>query len=61
MLVATLTKRTAVGLTDYLAEKKVRVSYQHSEIHSIELIEIIQVLCGWANTRFGGRAWTYRR
>ena len=31
-------------LTDYLAENDVRVRYLHSEIHSIERIEIIQDL-----------------
>ena len=31
-------------LTDYLAENEVRVRYLHSEIHSIERIEIIQDL-----------------
>ena len=34
----------AEGLTDYLAENDVRVRYLHSEIHSIERIEIIQDL-----------------
>ena len=34
----------AEDLTDYLAENKVRVRYLHSEIHSIERIEIIQDL-----------------
>ena len=44
VLVTTLTKRMAEDLTDYLAENKVRVRYLHSEIHSIERIEIIQDL-----------------
>jgi len=34
----------AEDLTDYLSENKVRVRYLHSEIHSIERIEIIQDL-----------------
>ena len=34
----------AEDLTDYLAENEVRVRYLHSEIHSIERIEIIQDL-----------------
>ena len=42
--VTTLTKRMAEDLTDYLAENEVRVRYLHSEIHSIERIEIIQDL-----------------
>ena len=44
VLVTTLTKRMAEDLSDYLAENKVRVRYLHSEIHSIERIEIIQDL-----------------
>ena len=44
VLVTTLTKRMAEDLTDYLAENGVRVRYRHSEIHSIERIEIIQDL-----------------
>ena len=44
VLVTTLTKRMAEDLTDYLAENDVRVRYLHSEIHSIERIEIIQDL-----------------
>jgi len=44
VLVTTLTKRMAEDLTDFLSEKKVRVRYLHSEIHSIERIEIIQDL-----------------
>ena len=44
VLVTTLTKRMAEDLTDYLAENKVRVRYLHSEIHSLERIEIIQDL-----------------
>ena len=43
-LVTTLTKRMAEDLTDYLNEHGVRVRYLHSEIHSIERIEIIQDL-----------------
>jgi len=44
VLVTTLTKRMAEDLTDYLAEHGVRVRYLHSEIHSIERVEIIQDL-----------------
>ena len=44
VLVTTLTKRMAEDLTDYLAENGTRVRYLHSEIHSIERIEIIQDL-----------------
>ena len=44
VLITTLTKRMAEDLTDYLAENQVKVRYLHSEIHSIERIEIIQDL-----------------
>ena len=44
VIITTLTKRMAEDLTDYLAENGVRVRYLHSEIHSIERIEIIQDL-----------------
>ncbi len=44
VLITTLTKRMAEDLTDYLAEHGVKVRYLHSEIHSIERIEIIQDL-----------------
>jgi excinuclease ABC subunit B len=43
-LVTTLTKRMAEDLTEYLEEHGVRVRYLHSEIHSIERIEILQDL-----------------
>ncbi len=44
VLVTTLTKRMAEDLTDYLSENSIKVRYLHSEIHSIERIEIIQDL-----------------
>ena len=44
VLITTLTKRMAEDLTDFLSDNKVRVRYLHSEIHSIERIEIIQDL-----------------
>ncbi len=44
VLITTLTKRMAEDLTDYLSENSIRVRYLHSEIHSIERIEIIQDL-----------------
>ncbi|MBE9062452.1 excinuclease ABC subunit UvrB [cf. Phormidesmis sp. LEGE 11477] len=43
-LVTTLTKRMAEDLTEYFNEHGVRVRYLHSEVHSIERIEIIQDL-----------------
>ncbi|OUC12394.1 MAG: excinuclease ABC subunit B [Alkalinema sp. CACIAM 70d] len=44
VLVTTLTKRMAEDLTEYFQERGVRVRYLHSEINSIERIEIIQDL-----------------
>ena len=44
VLITTLTKRMAEDLTDFLSDNKIRVRYLHSEIHSIERIEIIQDL-----------------
>ncbi len=44
VLVTTLTKRMAEDLTEYLQDRGVRVRYLHSEINSIERIEILQEL-----------------
>jgi excinuclease ABC subunit B len=44
VLVTTLTKRMAEDLTEYLQERAIKVRYLHSEIQSIERIEIIQEL-----------------
>lgn len=44
VLVTTLTKRMAEDLTEYFQERGVRVRYLHSEINSIERIEILQGL-----------------
>ncbi len=43
-LVTTLTKRMAEDLTEYFQERGIRVRYLHSEINSIERIEILQDL-----------------
>ena len=43
-LITTLTKRMAEDLTEYCSERGVRVRYLHSEIRSIDRIEIIQAL-----------------
>jgi excinuclease ABC subunit B len=43
-LVTTLTKRMAEDLTEYLHENGVRVRYMHSDIETIERIEIIRDL-----------------
>jgi excinuclease ABC subunit B len=44
VLITTLTKRMAEDLTEYFQERAVRVRYLHSEIKSIERIEILQAL-----------------
>ncbi|MBI2752088.1 MAG: excinuclease ABC subunit UvrB [Betaproteobacteria bacterium] len=44
VLVTTLTKRMAEELTDYLAEHGVRVRYLHSEVDTVERVEIIRDL-----------------
>jgi excinuclease ABC subunit B len=44
VLVTTLTKRMAEQLTDYLAEHGVRVRYLHSEVDTVERVEIIRDL-----------------
>jgi excinuclease ABC subunit B len=44
VLITTLTKRMAEDLTEYFQERAVRVRYLHSEINSIERIEILQDL-----------------
>jgi excinuclease ABC subunit B len=43
-LVTTLTKRMAEDLADYLAETGVRVHYLHSEIETLERVEILRDL-----------------
>ncbi|MEA5510227.1 excinuclease ABC subunit UvrB [Crocosphaera sp. UHCC 0190] len=44
VLITTLTKRMAEDLTEYFQERDVKVQYLHSEIKSIERIEILQAL-----------------
>ncbi len=44
VLVTTLTKRMAEELTEYLAEHGVKVRYLHSEIETVERVEIIRDL-----------------
>ena len=44
VLVTTLTKRMAEDLTDYLGEHKVKVRYLHSDIDTVERVEIIRDL-----------------
>ena len=44
MLITTLTKKMAEDLTDYLTEAGIRVQYLHSDIDTIERIEILRDL-----------------
>lgn len=44
MLVTTLTKRMAEDLTEYLSENFLRVRYLHSDIDTVERVEIIRDL-----------------
>ena len=44
VLVTTLTKRMAEQLTEYLSEHKVKVRYLHSDIDTVERVEIIRDL-----------------
>ena len=44
ILVTTLTKKMAEDLTDYLSEQDVRVRYLHSDIDTVERVEIIRDL-----------------
>jgi excinuclease ABC subunit B len=44
VLITTLTKRMAEDLTDYLLEHDVRVKYLHSDVETVERVEIIRDL-----------------
>jgi excinuclease ABC subunit B len=44
VLVTTLTKRLAEDLTDYLSENGVKVRYLHSDVDTVERVEIIRDL-----------------
>jgi len=44
VLVTTLTKRMAEDLSEHLAELTIKVQYLHSEIHTIERVEILRDL-----------------
>ncbi len=44
VLVTTLTKRTSEDLTDYLRDLKIKVQYLHSEVETIERVEILRSL-----------------
>src|SRR4029078_3223013 len=42
VLVTTLTKRMAEDLTEYMHEQGIRVRYMHSDVETLERIEIIR-------------------
>lgn len=44
VLVTTLTKKMSENLTDYLAENKVKVRYLHSDVETLERMEILRDL-----------------
>ncbi|NEL81405.1 MAG: excinuclease ABC subunit B, partial [Xanthomonas perforans] len=44
VLVTTLTKRMSENLTEYLGEHGIRVRYLHSDIDTVERVEIIRDL-----------------
>lgn len=44
VLVTTLTKRMAEDLTEYLSELKIRVRYMHSDVDTLERIELVRDL-----------------
>ena len=44
VLVTTLTKRMSENLTDYLSEHQIKVRYLHSDIETVERVEIIRDL-----------------
>jgi excinuclease ABC subunit B len=66
VLITTLTKRMAEQLTDYLSDNGVKVRYLHSDVDTVERVEIIRdlrwalLMCWWASTCCA-RAWTSRR
>ena len=44
VLVTTLTKKMAESLTEYLKERRIKVRYMHSDVDTLERIDIIQGL-----------------
>jgi len=44
MLITTLTKRSSEELTEYLIENGVKVQYLHSDIDTLERLEILKEL-----------------
>jgi excinuclease ABC subunit B len=48
VLITTLTKRMAEQLTDYLSDNGVKVRYLHSDVDTVERVEIIARPAAWA-------------
>jgi excinuclease ABC subunit B len=44
MLITTITKRSSEELTDYLLENGISVKYLHSEVETLERLEILKEL-----------------
>lgn len=68
VLVTTLTKRMAEDLTDFLMEHDIRVRYLHSDIDTVERVEIFGICgggasltCWWASICSGRGGWICRR
>lgn len=47
MLITTLTKRSSEELTEYLIENGIKVQYLHSEVDTLERLEILKELREW--------------
>ena len=47
MLITTLTKRSSEELTEYLRENGIKVQYLHSEVDTLERLEILKSLREW--------------
>ena len=47
MLITTITKRSSEELTDYLLDNWIKVKYLHSEIDTLERLEILKELREW--------------
>lgn len=66
VLVTTLTKRMAEDLTDFLSDNGVKVRYLHSDIDTVERVEIIRdlragVLMCWLASTFCVKGWIFRK
>ena len=66
VLVTTLTKKMSEDLTDYLLEMGVRARYLHSEIDTLERVQLLRDLrlgttTYWSASTCCGRAWTCPR